>query len=110
MTSYNLNKIKQDALPRPASAIAASRDRLSNEPWQALSRQIAIQLNSLMLETNISQADLAHALHLSQTNVARLLSGKTNLTLKTICKLQDTLNISIISPTISHAMPSPLPQ
>ncbi len=68
-----------------------------NEHWLRWSRQIADILYRHMAEHNLLQADLAKILQVSRQYVSRLLSGKENLSLKSIANIEEKLGISCIT-------------
>ena len=61
------------------------------------SRRIAIQLALSMKRQGLSRTDLAHRMECSPQYVSRLLKGEENLSLETICKLEDALGERILS-------------
>lgn len=66
------------------------------EVWLRYSRRIAIKIALAMKQQNLSRQDLADRLGCSPQYVSRLLKGEENLSLETICKLVEALNISIL--------------
>jgi transcriptional regulator with XRE-family HTH domain len=64
--------------------------------WLQYSRKIAIKLALAMKQQNLSRQDVAERMGCSPQYVSRLLKGEENLSLETICKLEDALNISIL--------------
>lgn len=66
------------------------------EGWLRYSRRIAIKIALAMKRQNLSRQDMADRLGCSPQYVSRLLKGEENLSLETICKLEEALNISIL--------------
>ncbi len=64
--------------------------------WLKYSRKIAIKAAMAMKRQNISRQDLAVRMGCSPQYVSRLLKGEENLSLETICKLEESLNIAIL--------------
>jgi plasmid maintenance system antidote protein VapI len=58
---------------------------------------IALLARARMAELNVTQQQLADKIDCTQQNVSAILSGKTNLTLDTIARLEDALQFSLIS-------------
>ncbi|MBQ6771195.1 MAG: helix-turn-helix transcriptional regulator [Bacteroidales bacterium] len=72
------------------------RHQAKAEGWLQYSRKIAIKLALAMKQQNLSRQDVAERMGCSPQYVSRLLKGKENLSLETICKLEGALNISIL--------------
>ncbi len=64
--------------------------------WLKYSRKIAIKVAMAMKQQNLSRQDVAERMGCSPQYVSRLLKGGENLSLETICKLEDALNIAIL--------------
>ena len=64
--------------------------------WLQYSRKIAIKVAMAMKQQGLSRQDLAYRMGCSPQYVSRLLKGEENLSLETICKLEDALNIAIL--------------
>lgn len=60
------------------------------------SRRIAIKVALAMKQQNLSRQDVAERMGCSPQYVSRLLKGEENLSLETICKLEEALNVSIL--------------
>ena len=64
--------------------------------WLGYSRRIAIKAALSMKRQNLSRADLAQRMGCSPQYVSRLLKGEENLSLETICKLENALQVPIL--------------
>lgn len=64
--------------------------------WLKYSRKIAIKAAMAMKRQNLSRQDVADRMGCSPQYISRLLKGEENLSLETICKLEDALNIPIL--------------
>ena len=49
-----------------------------------------------MKELSITQKELAEKMNCTQQHISSLLTGKANLTLETIAKLEDSLDLDLI--------------
>lgn len=67
-----------------------------SQGWLKYSRKIAIKAAMAMKYQNISRQELAERMGCSPQYVSRLLKGEENLSLETICKLEEALNIAIL--------------
>lgn len=72
------------------------RHQAKADGWLQYSRKIAIKLALAMKQQNLTRLDVAERMGCSPQYVSRLLKGEENLSLETICKLEDALNISIL--------------
>ena len=72
------------------------RRQAKTNSWLRYSRKIAIKMALAMKRQNLSRHDVAERMGCSPQYVSRLLKGEENLSLETICKLEDALNISIL--------------
>ena len=70
--------------------------RRKNRKWIRYSQWIALKVLERMKELNMTQKTLAEQLGCSQQYVSLLVKGTENLTLETISKLEDVLNIQIL--------------
>lgn len=64
--------------------------------WLQYSRRIAIKMAIAMKQQELTRADIAVRMGCSPQYVSRLLKGEENLSLETICKLEDALNVPIL--------------
>ena len=72
------------------------RRHAKEEGWLRYSRRIAIKIAMAMKQQNISRQDLAERMGCSPQYISRLLKGEENLSLETICKLENALNVPIL--------------
>lgn len=70
--------------------------RAKAEGWLPYSRKIAIRTAMAMKSQNITLSDVASRMGCSPQYVSRLLKGEENLSLETICKLENALNVPIL--------------
>ena len=64
--------------------------------WLNYSRRIAIKIAMAMKQQNLSRQEVAERMCCSPQYISRLLKGEENLSLETIFKLENVLNISIL--------------
>ena len=64
--------------------------------WLPYSRKIAIKVAVAMKQQGLSRQDVADRMECSPQYISKLLKGTENLSLETICKLEDALNIAIL--------------
>lgn len=64
--------------------------------WLKYSYVIAIKVRSRMKELGITQKELAQRLGCTQQHISVLLGGKSNMTLETLAKLEQSLSFDLI--------------
>ena len=71
--------------------------RKQNKRWLGYSQQIAMAMLDKMEACSMTQTQLADKLGCSQQYVSRVLKGSENLSLETICKIEDALDLSFFT-------------
>jgi transcriptional regulator with XRE-family HTH domain len=71
--------------------------RIKNREMLRYSQYIALKVLDKMGKENISKKKLARMLKIDDVEVSYILSGKENLTLKTILDIQNILNIPLLN-------------
>lgn len=94
---FNIDKLKEIAVPRSEAAKESTRTRRENREYLRMSQDIALCIHYYLRKSNMTQKELADKLGVSPVYVGRLLKGGENLTLETICKLQNVLGQDLIS-------------
>ena len=70
--------------------------RRRNARWLRYSAMISLQVRDRMSEIGMTQVVLAEKLGCTQQHISMLLKGKSNMTIETIAKLEEALDIDII--------------
>lgn len=70
---------------------------VSKEQQELIEKElaIAVRIQDLIAEQGITKRDLARKVGMKESQLSRILSGNTNLTLKTIVKLECALGASL---------------
>jgi len=71
-------------------------ERITNKAWQDKAFDIALKVIRHMRNNKITQVRLADDMGMKAQSLNRILQGKENLTLETICRLESALNITLI--------------
>jgi plasmid maintenance system antidote protein VapI len=92
-----------DALidPKESGWLNNAKERAENRAWRDKAFDIALKLIRHTRDSSITQVKLAEMMHVTPQYINRVFQGKENLTLETICKFENTLNINLIEATIS---------
>lgn len=82
--------------PTPSKWREEAEWRRANKAWLPYSRKIAIKTALAMKSQDLTRSDVATRMGCSPQYVSRLLKGEENLSLETICKLENALNVPIL--------------
>ena len=97
--AFNVDKLAEIAKPRSEEAKAKAQFRRENREWIRMSQDIALSVHYYLRKSGMSQKDLAERMAVSAAYVGKLLKGTENLTLETICKLQNAIDEELLSLT-----------
>ena len=67
-----------------------------NQPWRRESKLIAIKIIKALREKGLTQKGFADLMGVTPQYVSKLVKGQENLTIETMVKIQDVLDISIL--------------
>lgn len=81
---------------------AKAQWRRENRRWLRYSGYIALKVMRRLEELKMSQKELAIKMNCSPQYVSKLLKGYENLTLETISRLEDNLNIDLIQSSLTY--------
>lgn len=87
----------------PSQWRAEARRRRNNKSWLRRSQQIAMMMLERMEKTGMTQAGLAEQMGCSQQYVSKVLKGHENLSIETICKIENALQIVILPEEVEMA-------
>ncbi len=73
-----------------------AEERRVNRSWKDKAFDIALIIINYKNKYNLTQVQLADKIGVSKQYINRVLQGKENLTLESICKIEKALNIMII--------------
>jgi transcriptional regulator with XRE-family HTH domain len=88
----------KDLIDKEPSKVHEHMDFIkTNKAWLKKSMCIAVGILKVIREKNISQNTLANNLNVSPQYVNKILKGSENLTLETITKIEEILDVQLIS-------------
>lgn len=100
---FNIERLKEVAKPASAEALQEEEYRRQNWDWLEKSALIALDIHAYLRKNNISKQEFARLLEVSPAQVTKLLSGKENLGLKTISKIESVLQMDLVAiPNYEH--------
>ena len=80
----------------PSRLMEAAQARRANKEWLRYSQKIAMRMLDKMEELDITQKQLAERMGCSQQYVSKILKGCENLSLETLSKIENALNITVM--------------
>lgn len=92
-----INFLEKNESATPSKWEEEARFRQENKVWLTWSRKISLSLIEYMEENQLSRADLAKKLDVTPQYISKLLSGSTNLSLKSIAELKEKLEVPYLS-------------
>lgn len=93
---FDVEKLKQVARPLTETERQQIEYQLENKDWLLMSVKLAMKIRSHMEELGINQSELARRMSVSPAQVTKILSGRENLCLKTIAKVEAVLGKSLL--------------
>ena len=68
----------------------------ANKDWLDKSSLIALKILRFLMAKNITQKELAEKIAVTPQYINKIVKGRENLTLETICKIEKVIGISLI--------------
>jgi|UniRef100_UPI00402939C6 antitoxin component HigA of HigAB toxin-antitoxin module len=96
-------RLKEHQSTTPSKWKEKAEWRLQNKSWLRHSQRIAMKMLEKMDELGLTQRQLAEKMGCSQQYVSKVLKGRENLSLESISKIEDCLNISILQEELEMA-------
>lgn len=95
--NFDVRKLKEIARQMTDEERAELEYRDKNRDWLEMSEKVALKIRYTLRMLGLTQKELAKRMHVSQAQVAKILSGKENLGLKTFAKLEKALGINLLA-------------
>ena len=102
---FNVEKLKQMSRPMTDKEKKDIEFRKDNREWLAISERLALKLRRILRTEGIPQNELAVRMGVTPAQVTKILSGKENLGLKTISKIENAIGHSLIEGTTEDCNP-----
>lgn len=94
--SETVKKLEQHQSATPSRWREVAQARRANKEWLRYSQKIAMRMLDKMEEQGITQKQLAERMGCSQQYVSKILKGCENLSLETLSKIENALNITVM--------------
>ncbi len=104
-----INNLEKHSTGKTSDFVARAREQQKNKSWIRLSKYIAVITLSKMEELGLNQTQFAKLMGCSQQYISKILKGNENLSLETISKIEECLNISFFEPKTSVAAEPSIP-
>lgn len=91
-----LDRLEKYASSTPSQWRTEANARQTNKSWIRYSQMIAMKMLDKMEVLGLTQKMLAERMGCSQQYVSKILRGKENLSLETLCKIEDALELRLV--------------
>lgn len=93
---FDVDKLKKIARPMTETERMEIEEREEKREWLAISAKFALLVRQILRTEKITQKELARRMKVSCSQVTKILSGKENLSLQTIAKVEKALGQSLV--------------
>lgn len=97
-----ISKLEKHRSTTPSKWRENAEWRMKNRAWLRHSQHIAMMMLDRMEELHMSQKRLSELMGCSQQYVSKVLKGQENLSLETISKIENCLNLQIMPTSPCH--------
>lgn len=94
--AFNMNRLKEVAKQPSVKNREEAKFRDENRNWLLKSALIALEIHRYLRQNGMTQCQLAEKLGISPAMVTKLLSGKENLSLKTVCGIERVIQFELL--------------
>ena len=92
----SIENLKQYKSASPSKWREEAEFRQKNKRWLRYSQHVAMLMLDKMEELNWTQKVLAEKMGCTQQYISKVLKGSENLSIETICKIEDALDIRLL--------------
>ena len=96
-------RLREQAPETPSKWREKADWRQKNKSWLRYSQHIAIKMLEKMNELGLTQKALAERMNCSQQYISKVLRGQENLSIETICKIEEALDIELLPKVVEMA-------
>lgn len=96
MKQKTLDYLESNQSETPSTWRNDAEWRRKNEAWLRHSQQIAVKVLAFMKREQLTQSTLAERLGCTQQYVSKILKGTENMSLETLTKLEQAMEIQLI--------------
>lgn len=93
-------KLYEHTSATPSRWRERAQERRQNREWIRYSQKIAMLMLDRMEELGLTQKQVAELMSCSQQYISKVLKGSENLSIETISKIEDALDLQILDPVL----------
>lgn len=98
-----IKKLETHSSPTPSRWRESAEYRIANKSWLRYSQHIAMLMLDKMESLGLNQRGLAERMGCSQQYVSKILRGRENLSIETLCKIEDALQLELLPQMVEMA-------
>lgn len=98
-----VNNLRKHQSTTPSRWRERAEWRQENKSWLRHSQHIAMMMLDKMEELGLTQREVAERMGCSQQYVSRILKGHENLSIETMCKIEEALDLVILPQVLETA-------
>ena len=99
-----IKKLEQHQPATPSNWREKAEYRRANKSWLRYSQYVAMLMLEKMEELGLNQRGLAERMSCTQQYVSKILKGQENLSIETICKIEEALEIELLPKAVEMEM------
>ncbi len=98
-----VNNLRKHQSTTPSRWRERAEWRQENKSWLRYSQHIAMMMLDKMEALGLTQREVAERMGCSQQYVSRILKGHENLSIETMCKIEEALDLVILPQVLETA-------
>lgn len=98
-----VNNLRKHQSSTPSRWRERAEWRQENKSWLRHSQHIAMMMLDKMEALGLTQREVAERMGCSQQYVSRILKGHENLSIETMCKIEEALDLAILPQVLETA-------
>lgn len=98
-----VNNLRKHQSSSPSRWRERAEWRQENKSWLRHSQHIAMMMLDKMEALGMTQREVAERMGCSQQYVSRILKGHENLSIETMCKIEEALDLAILPQVLETA-------
>ena len=98
-----MNNLRKHQSSTPSRWRERAEWRQENKSWLRHSQHIAMMMHDKMEALGMTQREVAERMGCSQQYVSRILKGHENLSIETMCKIEEALDLAILPQVLETA-------
>lgn len=96
-------KLEQHQSPTPSRWREEAEWRRANRSWMRYSQEVAVKMAESMEALHLTQRQVAEMMGCSQQYVSKVLKGRENLSIETLSKIEEALQLQLLPSLVEMA-------